>query len=96
VNPAFLSCLVDPVSGAPLTHEATRPNEDDVKEGRLVSSRAAYPIVGGVPRFYQSTHDAAEARRWLRESSLAAVPRTASEATAYCGIRAPVGIPTGA
>jgi hypothetical protein len=44
----------------------------------------------------QSTHDAAEVRRWLKQSRLAAMRQTAWGATAYRGVSARAGIPIGA
>lgn len=47
----FLPYLADPATGEPLELSVTRRDGDDVVEGVLRSSRAAYPIVRGIPRF---------------------------------------------
>jgi SAM-dependent methyltransferase/uncharacterized protein YbaR (Trm112 family) len=66
MNPAFLSYLADPVTRAPLTLDVTRAHGDDVIEGRLLSARAVYPIVGGVPRFAGASYVASFGAQWAR------------------------------
>lgn len=69
----FLSYLVDPVSGEPLTLEAVETAGDEIIAGSLVSPRARYPIVRGIPRFAGFEEDGAYAssfgyqwNRWRR------------------------------
>lgn len=69
----YLPYLADPVSGEPLELQVDEKAGEVVMTGALVSSRARYPIVRGVPRFAGYEEDGAYAssfgyqwNRWKR------------------------------